>query len=169
MTDDPRQGQPGQPGKPGEPGKPSGIGGHGGAGGEGGRGGRARESHHLYIVMLVGLLFAVTLSTGTLILVTRVESNSDSISRLQAENAIQTQQANARQDRAIVAARKAEYRICLRQQITRAALALDKNNDEPRLALYDCTPDLEGGEARLLTPKERRRFLHYVLTGKHVP
>ena len=59
-----------------------------------------------------------------------------------------------RQQDAIDAARRAEYRICVRQQINRAAIDLPHQNDEPHLPLYDCTPNLKGKPARRLSPAE---------------
>ena len=70
---------------------------------------------------------------------------------------------------AIDNARQTEYRLCLRQQVVRAAISLDSLHDEPHLPLYDCTPNKVGKPATLLTPAQSKAFLHYVRTAKNLP
>lgn len=169
MTGETRQGQPGEPGKPGEPGV--GGGGTGGTGGRGGRGGYAVERHRSSVILVFVIVLAIGLSVGTLILAADVNSNTNSIKELERSDARQLRQENKDQTAAILeankalqAARHAEYRICVRQMINRAAINLDKDRDEPRLPLYDCAPNLIGKAARLLSPAQSRALERHVAT-----
>jgi hypothetical protein len=164
-------GQPGEPGQPGAPGERGG--GEGGHGGAGGRGGHAGVSHNgkLIGLLVFVLVVAVGLSIATFIQTSHIDANADAIAALERKDAMQQRQvgvaltlANERQDQQIVNARKAEYRICVRQMVNRAAIDLDKGGDEVGLPLYDCTPNLTGEPARLLTPAQRAAFEHYVRT-----
>jgi Tfp pilus assembly protein PilX len=166
MADD-RQGHAGEPGLPGEPG--AGAGGRGGHGGAGGRGGTVKPIEH-YKLLIFFVIVTVALSITTIILVVRVEANNDRIARLErddvtslkaadaARDAISTAltKANAQQDAAITLIRQTDYRLCVRGQVTRVALNIDRAHDEPTLPLYDCTPDLKGGQARRLTAAQAR-------------
>ncbi len=69
-----------------------------------------------------------------------------------------------RQQDTIQAAHRAEYRICQRQMVNRAAIDLPLGNDEPHLALYDCTPNLKGQPARRLSDSEAQAFEQHVRT-----
>ena len=127
-------------------------------------------------VLAFTVLVAIGLSIVTIIALRRVQQNSASIRQLEASDNKQAialiaalDKANDQQDAAIVLIRQTNYRLCVRQQIVRAAINLDENGDEPRLPLYDCTPDLTGGEAKLLTPAQRKKFLAYVKAGKNLP
>jgi hypothetical protein len=69
-------------------------------------------------------------------------------------------------EQAIYAAHHAEYRICQRQMANRAALTLDRDHDEPRLPLLDCTPNLTGGAAVPMTAAQERALLALVRSGR---
>jgi hypothetical protein len=134
---------------------------------------------------LVGLLIfftvvAVGLSIGTSLLVRNVQSNDGKIARLQAHDAAQSRavdaaltKANKEQDAALVNARRAEWRICVRQQVTRAAILLDERDEGHsvvfHLPLYDCAPNLTGGAARLLNASGRNAFLRHVSVATNLP
>lgn len=137
-------GEPGKPGEPGEAGTPPG--GAGGAGGAGGRGGSLHDGRFTVVVTFF-LAVAVVLSIATVVI------------------SVNQANLNDRQDDAIQAAQRAEYRICVRQMINRAAINLDKGSDEPRLPLYDCTPNLSGHSARPLTPTQSRALERRVVTS----
>jgi hypothetical protein len=163
-------GEAGQPGQPGEPGY-----GGGGAGGTGGRDGRGGRVTYRGIILFVTVV-ALTLSIGTLLLVHHVDINAGKIGALQRSDAAQgraidaaLRKANAQQDQAIVLIRQADYRLCLRQQVTRAAINLDRDLDEPTLPLYDCTPNLTGGKARPFTPSQTRAFIRRMQRSQFVP
>lgn len=163
------EGYPGEPGEPGEPGGDGGgAGGRGGRGGRGGKGATTHANRTTAVVMFV-LLVAIALSIATLIQTHHIESNADAIAALERKDAKEQRMigtaltiANYRQDEQIVNARKAAYRICLRQQVVRAAMALDSLNDEPKLPLYHCEPNLSGGQAQQMSPKQEQAFLRYV-------
>jgi hypothetical protein len=92
------------------------------------------------------VVVAVALGVGLLVLIVRVQQNTD---RLQ---------------RQVVAARRAEYRICTRQMVNRAALDTDLTKDEGKLLpLYDCSPNLVGRPARRLTDGEASAYRMKVL------
>lgn len=117
------------------------------------------------------VIVALGLSIGTLLLVNdihRLEDQNDADARATAR-ALRAE--NARQDQAIVRARRAEYRLCLRGQVTRAALNIHAARDHHRLVLplYDCTPNITGGPAARLSPAQTRAFEHYVQTSKSLP
>jgi hypothetical protein len=168
-------GEPGQPGKPGEPGEHGG--GTGGRGGSGGQGGSAvNEPNRLMWAVVFCAIIAIAVSIGTFIISNQVESNSDKIAKLERQHNMEARAlivaldtANDRQDAAIVLIRQAEYRLCVRQQIVRAAINLDQGHDEPVLPLYDCKPDLEGGTATRLNAKQTKAFEQYVRTAKNLP
>lgn len=182
MAQDISRGEPGEPGKPGEPGERGG--GKGGHGGAGGRGGHAYDIGPYRRVVIFGTIVAIALSVGTLVLLFRVDANNQNIRKLQEKNRQQDRavvtalfkadeqrnaavaKINEQQDVAIEAARRAEFRICQRQMTTRAALALDRFNDEPQLPLLDCRPNLQGKAAHPLTPSERAALLKQVKAGK---
>jgi hypothetical protein len=65
-------------------------------------------------------------------------------------------------EQAIVASRRAEYRICVRQMIVRAILDTEAGNDEARLPVYDCTPNLHGRPARRLAARQAALFEAHV-------
>lgn len=163
MTDEMRQGQPGEPGEPGEPGSDGG--GAGGTGGHGGRGGSATERRRSSAILIFVVVLALGLSAGTLILIAKVHDNADSIQALERSDARQLRKENRDQteailaaNEAIAAARRAEYRICIRQMVTRAAMNIDLRHDEPPLRLLDCTPNLKGKPASPLSPAQARAF-----------
>jgi hypothetical protein len=66
-----------------------------------------------------------------------------------------------------------DYRLCYRQQVTRADFDLYHIADPKRntriLPLYNCTPNLTGGQAILLTVSETAAFEHWVLVTPNVP
>jgi hypothetical protein len=153
-------------GELGEAGSP-GIGG-GGEGGRGGRGGTASTRHWIWVALFAAIV-AVGLSVGTLLLANDVRNNNAEITRLQRQDRAIARHENARQDQVDTQAREAEYRICVRQQVTRAFLILDQvdegRDDVAKLPLYDCRPNLVGGPAKRLTPAERQRFLRSIRTA----
>ena len=147
----------GQPGEPGQPGQAP----QEGRGGAGGHGGHAQYRW----AILAGIVMIVALAVGYLILRNYVDDNTTQIEALQAHDRAQSMAvsraltlANQNQDRAIVNARLAEFRICVRQQVVRVAINIDRNADEPTLPIYDCTPNKYGGVARRLTPAETRAY-----------
>ena len=143
----------GLPGEPGEQGTDT----HGGHGGAGGHGGMGERVHYRTLIVYV-LIITIVLSVGTAIALKKISDNTDSIKDLEKSDVVILKHADSARDAAIVAIRKTEYRLCIRSQITRVALNLDKDHDEPTLPLYDCTPDLTGGQAKLLTPKQAEAF-----------
>jgi hypothetical protein len=52
--------------------------------------------------------------------------------------------------------RGATYRICVRQMRVRIAINQDQFRDEPKLPLYDCTPNLVGKPAKRLNAAQSR-------------
>jgi len=98
-----------------------------------------------YAPIIAGLAILLVLVGGILVLLVRVQRNEEA----------DIKQVNA----AIMAAQKAEYRICLRQMINRAVIDSDKANDERRLPLYDCTPNLHGKPARRFSTEEAANFI----------
>jgi hypothetical protein len=94
--------------------------------------------------------------------------NSLRIATLESDAAKVLRLANAREDQAIVLIRHTDYRLCYRSMVTRAAINLDKTNDELRLPLYDCTPNLDGGAAIRMTPAQTAKFLRYVKSAKNL-
>ena len=175
-TTDDHEGQPGEPGEPGESGHDGG--GAGGAGGMGGRGGRGAEEKRWLVLVIIGVIVTVALSVTTLVLLERVNSNSDHVAAIEHgdnERAraliVALEKANDRQDATDEQARRAEYRICLRQQVTRAALINHTIADKSPivLPLYSCRPNLDGGQATILSPKQRAAFLARVAQGKNLP
>ena len=164
------EGQPGEPGQPGQQGQDGG--GIGGKGGMGGRGGRVSYRRLTLFVIVV----ATVLSIGTLLLVHHVDTNGDQIRKLEQQNGNRTKlvalalfKANEQQNAAIALIRQAEYRICLRQQVVRAAVNADQDHDEPTLPLYDCTPDLTGGQATRLNTKQTAAFAARVKRNRYTP
>ena len=59
---------------------------------------------------------------------------------------------------------QAEYRICVRQMVNRASIDAGSGDDEPKLPLYDCTPNLKGVPAHRMTAAEAAAFEQYVKT-----
>jgi hypothetical protein len=156
-----------RPGEPGEPGVSGG--GAGGRGGAGGHGGAAKPEPAWLFAMIFIVIVAIGMSVATIIVVRRVDHNTQQIATLERQHASEARalisalaKADEQQADAIKAARQAEYRICVRQQIIRAAIDLDTGHDEPRLPLYDCKPNLRGQPARRLTPPQSRTFEAYV-------
>lgn len=133
-----------------------------------------REHDHALIVFV--LIVAIVLSVGTAIVIKQVSANTDKIARLERLDVMHLQHddeiarlAIKRQDQAIVLIRKTNYRLCLRGQITRAAINIDVTRDEPLLPLYNCRPNLIGESAKRLTPKQTKSFESYVSTTPNLP
>lgn len=161
------KGWPGEPGEAGRPGEPD----RGGDGGKGGHGGKGGDTRHLFGIVTFVTILALGLSSGTLVLAANVNYNTHQIARIQRVNEQEERQANAdlahtnrMQDEALVAARRAEYRICVRQMTTRVVLLL--RGDWPRAHLYSCAPNLTGGWARPMTRRQRAAFIALVRSGK---
>jgi len=116
-----------------------------------------------YAVAIITALIAAFAATEAL-----VRAN-DAIHRVEMAQRVEL----ALHARSIQLIYQTDYRLCLRGQVTRAALNLHIANDpKPHtraLPLYDCTPDLHGGTAARLTAKQTRAFEHYVLTAKNPP
>lgn len=174
MDKDEMQGLPGEPGEPGEPGiGGGGAGGHGGRGGRGGHGGSYATKRSYRYLLAISTIVAIVLCFTTLVIAHNASVNSDKIKRLQQENRRDERAAEAelrKSDKAQLVAlllvRQAEYRICVRQMVTRAAMVFDKHHDEPDLKLYDCRPNLVGKAATLLTPAERIALFRTIKAGK---
>jgi hypothetical protein len=168
MARAPGEGEPGQPGVRG--------GGTGGRGGAGGRGGTTVGRDWRDAALIFMVLIAIGLSIGTLLLISKVNANTNAnamqerqIDRLQQANIVTLRKADADHVASIKIIYGTDYRLCLRQQIVRAAVDLDRNHDEPILPLYDCKPDLHGGVATRLTPAQTAAFEQYVRTAKNLP
>jgi len=151
-------GEPGEPGLPGQPGESGnvGTGGTGGTGGKGGKGGKGGPSPpHLYSVVVAMLAVAFALSVGTLVLLVRVQHNTNHVAELTAQ------------------VEKATYRVCFRQMVVRVDLNLNIDADNEHLErfagralpIYNCTPDLTGDAATLLTPTQTKVFENFVQTA----
>jgi hypothetical protein len=165
MTKENREGFPGEPGELGSATQ-------GGRGGTGGKGGYGEKSHDRVIILLF-IIVTVALSIGTAIALKHVEANTNRIAQLEKTDvqilqqadrardaiAVALTKANKRQDQELTLIRETTYRLCLREQVTRAVLNSDKFSDEPRLPLYDCTPNLTGGVAKLLTSDQAKVFI----------
>jgi hypothetical protein len=179
MADD-RQGRPGEPGQPGEPGEDGG--GRGGIGGAGGAGGAARPIEH-YKLLIFFVIVTVALSIGTIVLLVEVEANADRIAQLERDDVMALRAADAARDaiavalvkanigqrQAIEVIRQTDYRLCVRQQVVRVAINLDRAHDEPHLPLYDCAPDLKGGQARQLDAAQARALADWVRRNSFEP
>lgn len=112
----------------------------------------------LFLVILIA-----GLSIGFAIVINHVEDNTDQIAKLEHQHfneqralGVALAKANARQDSELRSQRQGEYRICVRQMVTRAAINLDTKHDEPRLRLYDCAPNLVGRPPVLLSLAQTR-------------
>ena len=143
----------GLPGEPGEEGTDT----HGGHGGMGGSGGMGERIHYRPLITYI-VIITIALAAGTAIALKKISDNTDSIKDLEKSDVVILKHADSARDAAIAAIRKTEYRLCMRSQVTRVAINIDKDHDEPTLPLYDCTPDLTGGQAKLLTPKQAEAF-----------
>ena len=173
-------GQPGEPGQPGESGAGGGgTGGHGGTGGAGGAGGSDPHARRLMVTIVFVVVVAVGLSVGTLLIAqdarnasSAAEANSDAIRALEQSDNRQTLQneralhrVDLQHDESLKLIRQTDYRLCVRQQVVRAAINLDRGHDEPNLKLYDCTPDLTGGVATSATPAQAAALKRAVRNG----
>lgn len=148
MADDPRMGRPGLPGEPGERGRRGG--GAGGAGGTGGAGGHAGVSHAAYWAIVCAVIVVAFLSSVVIWNTVRIQksvnkANAAAITALHS----------------ITLARQAEDRLCIRQMVTRAVINNHLAHDRDHIAdlpIYDCSPNVRGGAARLLTPVQTAEY-----------
>ena len=165
---DRERGEPGEPGEPGETGAHGGgAGGRGGRGGRGARGGVIAVEHHG--ILIFTMLVAIALSIGTLILLSRVNDQKDQISNLERADVKILKLADANHQASIKLIYETDYRLCLRQQVVRVAINQDRDHDEPSLPLYDCTPDLTGGQAKRLTPAQTAKFIEQIKHAGFTP
>jgi hypothetical protein len=160
-------GQPGQPGEPGEPGVHGG--GRGGHGGAGGRGGSASREKWLEALCLIAFLIAGVMSAYAIHVASVADHDAQRITRLERVDVADLHHADDQHERSVQLIRQTDYRLCLRGQVTRAAINSDKDHDEPRLALYDCSPDLRGGVAVRLTAAQAAAFERQVARRGYAP
>ena len=127
------------------------------------------DDHHFSRLVMFVVIIALVLSVGTAIIALKVQDNADRIGQLEIQDVTTLRKADATTAHLIYLIYQTDYRLCLRGQVTRAAIDLDTRHDEPTLPLYNCTPDSHGGKAVLFTPSQRATFLHYVKTGRNLP
>jgi hypothetical protein len=114
---------------------------------------------------------AIVLAVGTLLLLGRVDKNTGRIDRastLALTTAVALSEHTAIFTHSLYAT---DWRICVRQMEVRAALILhvDVDSREPLyryLPIFDCRPDLYGGTATLLSPKDQAAYLRHFDHGK---
>ncbi len=126
----------------------------------------------LRLVLIVGLVTATFVMGGTvygILVLRKVQQNTSHIDRLQRNTARRSALDLLAVRRALVVARRTDYRLCQRQNVVRAALQLVAGLNPqlhllPGLSshyvpLLNCSPNLRGEEAVVLDARSADAYL----------